>query len=56
MKPQHLVEAALKGLDRRESWVFPSLSEQAVWEDHQETRQALVGRLLNGAVAARYAA
>jgi short-subunit dehydrogenase len=56
MKPQHLVEAALKGLDRGESWVFPSLSEQAVWEDHQKTRQALVGGLMHGAVAARYAA
>jgi hypothetical protein len=55
MKPQHLVDAALKGLDRRESWVFPSLSQQAVWEDHQKTRQALVGGLMNGAPAARYA-
>jgi short-subunit dehydrogenase len=56
MKPQHLVEAALKGLDRGESWVFPSLSEQVVWEDHQKTREALVGGLMNGALAARYAA
>ena len=56
MKPQHLVEAALKGLDRGESWVFPSLSEQAVWDDHEKTRQALVGGLMNGALAARYAA
>ena len=56
MKPQHLVEAALKGLDRRESWVFPSLSEQALWEDYQKTREALVSGLMNGAVAARYAA
>jgi short-subunit dehydrogenase len=56
MKPQHLVQAALKGLDRRESWVFPSLSEQTVWEDHQKTRQALVGGLMNGVLAARYAA
>lgn len=56
MKPQHLVEAALKGLDRAESWVFPSLSDPAVWEAHQETRQALVGGLMNGVPAARYAA
>jgi short-subunit dehydrogenase len=56
MKPQHLVEAALKGLDRGESWVFPSLPEQALWDDHQKTRQALVGGLMNGAPAARYAA
>jgi len=56
MKPQHLVDAALKGLDRGESWVFPSLPEQAIWEDHQKTRQALVGGLMNGALAARYAA
>jgi short-subunit dehydrogenase len=56
MKPQHLVEAALKGLDRGESWVFPSLSEQAVWDDYEKTRQALVGGLMNGALAARYAA
>ena len=56
MKPQHLVDAALKGFDRGESWVFPSLPEQAIWEDHQKTRQALVGGLMNGALAARYAA
>ncbi|MGA9087818.1 MAG: SDR family NAD(P)-dependent oxidoreductase [Bradyrhizobium sp.] len=56
MKPQQLVDAALKGLDRGESWVFPSLPEQALWDDHQKTRQALVGGLMNGAPAARYAA
>ncbi|THD48449.1 MAG: SDR family NAD(P)-dependent oxidoreductase [Bradyrhizobium sp.] len=56
MKPQHLVDAALKGLDRGESWVFPSLPEQTLWDDHQKTRQALVGGLMNGAPAARYAA
>jgi short-subunit dehydrogenase len=56
MKPQHLVDAALRGLDRGESWVFPSLSEQALWDDHQKTRQALVGGLMNGAPAPRYAA
>jgi short-subunit dehydrogenase len=54
MKPQDLVNAALKGFDRRESWVFPSLPDQAHWDDHQKTRQALVGGLINGAVAARY--
>jgi short-subunit dehydrogenase len=56
MKPQHLVDAALSGLDRGESWVFPSLAEQTLWDDHQKTRQALVGGLMNGAPAARYAA
>jgi uncharacterized protein len=56
MKPQHLVDAALKGLDRRESWVFPSLAEQTLWDDHQKTRQALVEGLMNGAPAMRYAA
>jgi short-subunit dehydrogenase len=56
MKPQQLVDAALKGLDRGESWVFPSLREQAAWDDHQKTRQALVDGLMNGALAARYAA
>jgi uncharacterized protein len=56
MKPQHLVDAALKGLDRRESWVFPSLPDQALWNDHEKTRQALVGALMNGTPAARYAA
>jgi hypothetical protein len=44
MKQQRLVDVALKGLDRGESWVFLSLPEQAVWDDHQKTRQALVGR------------
>jgi len=56
MTPQDLVEAALKGLDRGESWVFPSLPDQALWNDHEKTRQALVGGLMNGALAARYAA
>jgi uncharacterized protein len=56
MNPQHLVDAALRGLDRGESWVFPSLSEQPLWDDHQKTRQALVGGLMNGAPAPRYAA
>ena len=56
MKPQHLVDAALKGLDRGESWVFPSLAEQALWDDYEKARQALVGGLMNGAPAARYAA
>jgi len=54
MKPGDLVNAALKGFDRRESWVFPSLPDQAHWDDHQKTRQALVGGLMNGTVAARY--
>jgi hypothetical protein len=56
MKPQHLVDAALKGLDRGEPWVFPSLPEPSLWDDFQKTRQALVGGLMNGAPAARYAA
>ena len=56
MKPRDLVDAALKGLDRGEPWVFPSLLEQSLWDDHQKTRQALVGGLMNGAPAARYVA
>jgi len=55
MTPKNLVDAALKGLDRGESWVFPSLPEQTFWDDYQRTRQALVGRLMNGTPAARYA-
>jgi len=55
MTPKNLVDAALKGLDRRELWVFPSLPEQAVWDHHQKTRQALVAGLMNGTPAARYA-
>jgi short-subunit dehydrogenase len=56
MKPRDLVDVALKGLDRRETWVFPSLPDPAIWDDHQKTRQALVGGLMRGAPAARYAA
>jgi uncharacterized protein len=56
MTPQDLVTAALRGLDRGESWVFPSLSDFSVWDDFQKARQALVGGLMNGAPAARYAA
>jgi hypothetical protein len=36
--------------------VFPSLAEQAAWDDHEKTRQALVGGLMSGTLAARYAA
>jgi uncharacterized protein len=56
MKPQHLVDAALKGLDRGESWVFPSLPDLALWNDYEKARQALVGGLMSGAPAVRYAA
>jgi short-subunit dehydrogenase len=56
MKPQHLVEAALKGLDRGESWCSRHCLNRPLWDDHQKTRQALVGGLMNGAPAARYAA
>jgi short-subunit dehydrogenase len=56
MKPHDLVDAALKGLDRGEPWVFPSLPDPAGLDAHQKTRQALVGGLMNGAPAARYAA
>jgi len=47
MMPQHLADAALKGLDRGES--FPALSEQGLWADYEKTRRALVGGLTNGA-------
>jgi short-subunit dehydrogenase len=56
MKPHELVNAALKGLDRGEQWVFPSLPDPAIWDNHQRTRQALVEGLMSGAPAARYAA
>ena len=56
MKPQHMVDAALKGLDRGESWVFPSLPDQTLWNDYEKSRQALVGGFMNGAPAVRYAA
>jgi hypothetical protein len=56
MKPQQLVDAALEGLDRGESWVFRSRPEQAVWDDYQKMRQALVGDPMNGALTPRYAA
>ncbi|HEX3504880.1 MAG TPA: SDR family oxidoreductase [Xanthobacteraceae bacterium] len=55
MKPQDFVAAALKGLDRGEAWVFPSLSDPAVWDNYQKAREALVGGLMNGTLAARYA-
>jgi hypothetical protein len=35
---------------------LPAGAVMAVWDDHQKTRQALVGGLMNGALAARYAA
>jgi uncharacterized protein len=56
MTTKNLVDTALQGLDRGEAWVFPSLSEQVLWDEHQKTRQALVGGRMNGTPAARYVA
>jgi hypothetical protein len=56
MKPQDLVAAALKGLDRGEPWVFPPLSDPSLWDQYRKASEALVGGLLNGTPAARYAA
>ena len=56
MTPQDLVGSALKGFDRGETWVFPSLANVASWDDFQKARQALVGGLMSGKPAARYAA
>jgi hypothetical protein len=55
MTPQDLVGAALKGLDRGEAWVFPSLPDVGAWEDFQKARQTLVGGLMRGQPAPRYA-
>lgn len=56
MTPQDLVTAALQGLDRREAWVFPSLHERSAWEAYEKARETLVGGLMNGTLATRYAA
>ena len=56
MSPHDLVDAALKGLDRKEAWVFPSLADTAAWDAYQSARQTLVGGLMSGQPALRYAA
>ncbi|RJF87754.1 SDR family oxidoreductase [Oleomonas cavernae] len=56
MTLQDLAAAALKGFDREEQFVIPSLPEVADWESFQAARQKLVGVLMNGKPAARYAA
>jgi short-subunit dehydrogenase len=55
MQMDDLVTGALKGLDAREEWVIPSLEDVASWEAFQKARNALVGGIMNGKLATRYA-
>jgi hypothetical protein len=55
MQVGNLVQAALTGLDRREEWVLPSLSDAAVWDTYQAAREKLVAGMMTGTPAGRYA-
>jgi uncharacterized protein len=55
MTRDDLVKGALAGLDQGEPWVFPSLSDPAVWDAYQGARNALVGGMMRGTLAERYA-
>jgi short-subunit dehydrogenase len=55
MQIEDLVAGALAGLDRREEWVLPSLENATLWAGFQDARNALVGGVMSGALASRYA-
>jgi short-subunit dehydrogenase len=55
MNIDDLVTGALEGLDAREEWVIPSLENAATWGQFQDARTALVGGIMSGKLATRYA-
>jgi len=55
MTADHLVDAALSGLDQGELVTIPSLHDKAEWDVYEAARKAMSGRLSNAVVAPRYA-
>jgi uncharacterized protein len=56
MTAENVVEAALRGLDRKEQFVFPGLADAADWDNFNAARQKFAGAIASGKPAARYAA
>lgn len=54
MQATDLVDAALRGFDRRELVTIPSLHDGGLWEAYEAARQALLPVLSNHKVASRY--
>lgn len=51
---EELVDAALAGLEQGEKITVPTLASLAIWDDMETSRQAFLGEVLAGTVAARY--
>jgi short-subunit dehydrogenase len=56
MTPEIVVEAALRGLDRKEQFVFPGLADAAEWGNFDADRQKFAGAIASGKLAAHYTA
>lgn len=54
LTPQQLVRAALAGAEAGEAVTVPSLGDLAIWERMEVDRQAFMGAIGSGQVAARY--
>lgn len=54
MTADHMVDAALAGLDLGEQVTIPSLPDQAEWDAYEAARRAMSGRLSATVAAARY--
>ena len=55
MSAEHMVDAALAGLDMGELITIPSLSDAAGWDRLEAAREALAPQLSRSEPAARYA-
>jgi short-subunit dehydrogenase len=54
METEDLVNAALRGLDLNEEWVFPSLSDPVRWAEYDYARVRLMRDMMHGTLANRY--
>jgi uncharacterized protein len=54
MEASDLVDAALAGLDRGEAVTMPTLADEALWENFEQERGALVPQLSTRQSAPRY--
>jgi short-subunit dehydrogenase len=55
MSAEHMVDAALAGLDQREFVTIPALADAGQWQAYDAARQAMVPNLSHSEPAARYA-
>ncbi len=56
MSAEDLVDAALAGLDQRETVTIPALADATLWRAYEDARQALAASASSGQPAARYRA